>query len=357
MSVICSIVPEKVGTVRPTAIEPITCALEVVTPMFLAGADQQDIAKELLRVPSLRGMLRWWWRAAQGDGDHQTLLKRERDVWGGLPDKDREKPPRGPVIRTWRRPPKDGEVAPPKTQRISGGTGTAEYYLSYALGGTKDADQRQGFSPSQLVQLQVVARDKEQADAVRLALDLLVTFGGLGSRNRRTWGSLAYVGDGIKAPERPAEVQRRMMDLLETVPGRRLDGRGMLRTVLGRGCRIETAACGFTHMQLLETVHAFWKGADKLHKEAWCFGLPHTKGKGAMPDGPQWVKRRASPIMLKATRLAAGNYALSALLTDGAFLDFTGHPGDQSAYTAQAPKLALFLDKVRDCTVPIRAGR
>ena len=35
--------------------------LEVVTPMFLGGANVNDAE---LRIPSIKGMLRFWWRAA-----------------------------------------------------------------------------------------------------------------------------------------------------------------------------------------------------------------------------------------------------------------------------------------------------
>jgi len=41
-----------------------SCTLEVVTPMFLAGADQ-TVAE--LRPPTFKGLMRWWYRAAKGD--------------------------------------------------------------------------------------------------------------------------------------------------------------------------------------------------------------------------------------------------------------------------------------------------
>jgi CRISPR-associated protein Cmr1 len=37
--------------------------VEVVTPMFLGGANNLEAE---LRVPSIKGMLRFWWRATCG---------------------------------------------------------------------------------------------------------------------------------------------------------------------------------------------------------------------------------------------------------------------------------------------------
>lgn len=46
--------------------EKITFNVETITPLFIAGADQKNIENEGLRAPSLRGLLRWWFRAIMG---------------------------------------------------------------------------------------------------------------------------------------------------------------------------------------------------------------------------------------------------------------------------------------------------
>ena len=359
MSTILDLVTRTGTPKRPSAVEPIICRVEVITPMFLAGADQHDIAHELLRVPSLRGMLRWWWRVAQATESTADLLADEGRIWGNLPTKDIPHPPRGIVIRST-------PVAGPKTQPIRGITGSAEYYLSYALGGTKGAttgnlsESRPGFSPGQNATVELLAHTPAQRVAAEQALELLCGFGGLGSRNRRTWGSLALRtidGRTIAAPLAPNDVQTHLTTLLSRVPAQARSGGKDLRTNLGRGTRVETAPCAMTHSQLLDTVHAIFKGPEKLHKEAWCFGLPHTKGKRAEKDGPQWVKRRASPILVKATRLGDDRYALSALLTDGAFLDFIGHETDARAFQLQRERLTTFMERIKECDRPMKVGR
>ncbi|KUJ95953.1 MAG: CRISPR-associated protein TM1795 family protein [Desulfonauticus sp. 38_4375] len=53
--------------------------IEVVTPMFLGGA---EINKAELRVPSIKGMLRFWWRATCGIEDIEELYEKESELFG-----------------------------------------------------------------------------------------------------------------------------------------------------------------------------------------------------------------------------------------------------------------------------------
>lgn len=83
--------PSIVSAVAATwkqAIEPskhraeFSTTLELVTPAFLAGASQQAEDCDL-RPATLRGHLRWWWRAMHaGFLDVQTLRALEAAIWG-----------------------------------------------------------------------------------------------------------------------------------------------------------------------------------------------------------------------------------------------------------------------------------
>lgn len=53
---------------------------EVTTPMFLAGADGR---KPELRAPSIKGAMRFWWRAAMGHLDLGELKRQEVKIFGG----------------------------------------------------------------------------------------------------------------------------------------------------------------------------------------------------------------------------------------------------------------------------------
>ena len=58
---------------------PITLKCEVITPMFLTGADGTTPE---LRPPSIKGALRFWWRALNGHLPLEELKKREGKIFG-----------------------------------------------------------------------------------------------------------------------------------------------------------------------------------------------------------------------------------------------------------------------------------
>jgi len=53
---------------------------EVITPMFLAGADGKTPE---LRAPSIKGVMRFWWRAMNGHLSIEDLRKKEAKIFGG----------------------------------------------------------------------------------------------------------------------------------------------------------------------------------------------------------------------------------------------------------------------------------
>jgi len=53
--------------------------IEVVTPMFLGGS---DVNKAELRIPSFKGMIRFWWRATSGIADIDEMYKKESELFG-----------------------------------------------------------------------------------------------------------------------------------------------------------------------------------------------------------------------------------------------------------------------------------
>ncbi|HHT9159335.1 MAG: type III-B CRISPR module RAMP protein Cmr1 [Ignavibacteria bacterium GWB2_35_6b] len=62
-------------------IEKISFDIETITPMFLAGADGKTAE---LRPASLKGLLRYWWRALQADGDLNRLRDNESGIFGSI---------------------------------------------------------------------------------------------------------------------------------------------------------------------------------------------------------------------------------------------------------------------------------
>ncbi len=60
--------------------ETITFHCKVITPMFLAGADGQTPE---LRAPSIKGAMRFWWRACNGHLGLKELRNKEEAIFGG----------------------------------------------------------------------------------------------------------------------------------------------------------------------------------------------------------------------------------------------------------------------------------
>ena len=60
--------------------ETITFECEVITPMFLAGADGKTPE---LRPPSIKGAMRFWWRAMNGHLSIEELREKESAIFGG----------------------------------------------------------------------------------------------------------------------------------------------------------------------------------------------------------------------------------------------------------------------------------
>ncbi len=58
---------------------------ETITPMFLAGADGKTPE---LRPPSIKGAMRFWWRAINGHSLLEGLKKRESEILGGSGEKE-----------------------------------------------------------------------------------------------------------------------------------------------------------------------------------------------------------------------------------------------------------------------------
>jgi CRISPR-associated protein Cmr6 len=180
--------------------------LELVTPAFLAGANQQAEDCDL-RPATLRGLLRWWWRTMHaGFVDVKTLRALEAAIWGDT---------------------KGGGAVRIELSRITSGSGTLYShprerhsgirYIAHGMDEISRGERRQRFrlDPPASWSLRLIARrteffinrnemgDPQRAnkgqrltanqvlDQAKAALWLLCHFGGVGSKARKGFGSLA----------------------------------------------------------------------------------------------------------------------------------------------------------------------
>ncbi|SDU13385.1 CRISPR-associated protein, Cmr1 family [Pseudomonas pohangensis] len=170
----------------------ITAEYLIVTPMFLGGADQQA-DDQVFRNASLKGALRFWWRAinwgpilsAESGNTKaalQALNKREGELFGTATDASCSGQSKVQLHTTLQ----DCSVQQEGLNKLN-------YLLGQGLYHFRDGLLRPFLSGGRL---ELTARFKPgtpqtDIDSVSQALTALGLFGGLGSRARKGFGSLA----------------------------------------------------------------------------------------------------------------------------------------------------------------------
>lgn len=177
----------------------IAVALETVTPILGGGTATRDVDQvDLIRVPTLRGHLRFWWRAlfAHECPDAATLSQREAALWGWAASGEGRRSAveirvsgvgwtgRVPEGRKWQ---EEAQDRSPVDHRAEGA------YALWPARQTHTQDTAPRWKPGIRFKLalRVPANDAEE---VRQALRAWILFGGYGSRTRRGCGSLMVTG-------------------------------------------------------------------------------------------------------------------------------------------------------------------
>lgn len=199
-------------------IASIKAKYHIVTPMFLGDAEQEA---GRVRESSFKGALCFWWRAlnlsrmvAQAGGDVRkglaALRKREIELFGGPQGQGRFSLLVTPSSLSALRK-REGLRYGVRNGAKVGGVGGGARYLGYGLmeafGAQAGCLTRSCIKSGQAFTVRIlfrpVARAEDHSDILQ-ALKLLGLVGGLGSRVRRGWGSLALVsmtGDGVEGAE------------------------------------------------------------------------------------------------------------------------------------------------------------
>lgn len=152
--------------------------LEVITPMFIAGAHPQG--KPEIRPPSIRGALRFWFRAMMGGvvgGDWRKVKEFESQVFGDTEQASRI------IIKV---------NAPLPTVRNFDFHDKGIVYLGYGLAKTKTTVARKYIptQPKYEFDMKICLREERYKNLLIGSMWLLGNLGGLGSRVRRGFGGL-----------------------------------------------------------------------------------------------------------------------------------------------------------------------
>jgi CRISPR type III-B/RAMP module RAMP protein Cmr1 len=226
----------------------IKLVLEVVTPAFVAGADQRDVE---LRAASIKGLLRWWWRASEGHRfrDLDDLVQEEGRFFGSAALKMRSlllvtaerEAPESSATYEYRRRDKDGRETKAQALHYLGygpiriaskeERAAAEAGRDPALLGPDRRPKRgavyirPALAPGTRLTVNLSWRhgtlSDDQRNQLARALGGWVALGGVGCRSRKGMGSLDLVevmGNAVREPHGFSEV------LQEAIAEYRTDG-------------------------------------------------------------------------------------------------------------------------------------
>ncbi len=161
---------------------------EVVTPLFLGGADP---GKAELRVPPIKAALRFWWRALYGEDKVESMLQKEALIFGSTEQKtmvsvNLDYPPITPVLDM-----PSGKMVPVKGKTYKT---SIINYLSYGLYEykkdlKKNVYNKEHIEPSYRFKIVLNFHKSLEADVLS-AMKVMITYGGIGARSRNGFGSL-----------------------------------------------------------------------------------------------------------------------------------------------------------------------
>jgi CRISPR-associated protein Cmr1 len=348
---------------------------KIVTPMFLGDAEREATS---IRPPSVKGVLRFWWRALnwgrfyENNGKDETkalktLHEEERDLFGSAAEykNDRQVGGQGSFLLTV----KQGKLTTTNKNTVHKefAIKDAARYLGYGV--IVPAGSRIQQPPTQSGQLIRSCINENQSFVVALlfkknidksivqAIKAMGLLGGLGSRTRRGYGSIAletiilngkqlwvkptniekykesvkdlfkapYANAGIPEPPYSAFFEDARIDCLVTGTSAydvlNQFGHAMLMyRSHGRGGRV----LGVASEKNFQDDHDW--NEDKLtssdpdfHPERVMFGLPHNYGenKKVLAENHE---RRASPLLLHVHQISSNEFTGISVYLPAKFL-------------------------------------
>jgi len=250
----------------------------ITTPMFLSGSNQK-LAE--LRAASLKGAIRFWWRALQAQKDIKTLKEKENRLFGST-----EQQASVQIYLT------DINIKTKEQNRWK--PNQWEAYAGYGLIETTNTDKREFIVPKSSFTLNLVSKT-EIDQSVKNAVIALGLLGGLGGRTRKGWGSLTLESfNGWSKPEDIESFNKAILDLnlpvAKNLP-KYTAFSDETAIVFGKIKDSNVAAHRFLAEKYKESINNSWPKSEREQ-----FGLPRANNN----------KRRASPLFLHVHSLSSG---------------------------------------------------
>jgi CRISPR-associated protein Cmr1 len=214
---------------------------KLITPLFGGGVEEHKADPiTVIRGASVRGQLRFWWRATRGgqfNGSLEAMRKGEQAIWGSAAKKGDENS--GPsevqvVIEKWTDGKGDSpfEVKQDRKPRPRQGS-DAHPYVAFPL----QPEQEEAKAGMKTLEVKVgvtftlsISYPKDVQDDVQSALWAWETFGGIGGRTRRGFGALHLEEHWINGEKKPVtllpaiQVSTELRNQLKKFEGKWPDG-------------------------------------------------------------------------------------------------------------------------------------
>jgi len=343
--------------------------------MFISGADQ---TKAELRIPSIKGAIRFWWRAlnwgafckpdAEETDALHSLHAEEARLFGASKDKD--KGGQGCFLLS---------VASSKglqsIQSYENIFSNSVKYLAYGLLGDNQNKPRKAIQEGGNFSVELLFKNKTESNDIQQIKDALIAlglFGGLGSRSRHGLGSIMLEKIMEEDSENVTWLKPETQEEYKKVAGSLLDGRLSAinpapYTCFDKGARVdllcsandsfEAALTAFAKPLLMYRsagrnmggVHKVlgmkseknfkedhdWKYKNKGNNQRWAekslsndfhpkriiFGLPHNYGIGThLSVKPERRDRRSSPLLLHIHQFSSGEFVCVGIFLPTLFL-------------------------------------
>lgn len=227
-------------------LESFQISLETVTPILGGAAKPRTVDEvDVIRVPSVRGHLRFWWRALYGGRLRpEQLAQKERQLWGGAADDAGGRSQVEILLTIGER----GAIDPSPIRLYGQGATPGAYALFPARetrgegrGAPQETAQRRRPGTRFEIELRCPGAERQQVEG---ALRAWILFGGYGGRTRRGLGSLTVIDPAQRARWLPRDATREALtegfgaDVLAALIGRQLDD---LPLLAGAGLRVGKA--------------------------------------------------------------------------------------------------------------------
>ncbi len=253
-----------IPTLEPPVLNTWTIELKTITPMFGGSAKTREVDNQNpIRPSSVRGHLRFWWRATAGArvSSAAELFEAEEKLWGSAKEY-------GLVslrVQTLESgaPVKPSDLVP---DRGTAQSGPMERFFLAPFNENRKESLGEAFGRKEVKFQCVFSFQKqvtpEQQLEVKAAIRAWITFGGVGARTRRGCGSLEVIKD---KPEWQPQNAEQLRTWFAGVPDRAIERTSLYGAHLQLGDAENSRRKALTALEAWRELGKFWTRFRKGH--------------------------------------------------------------------------------------------